>query len=97
MGGYSGHDQESRILKEFWIPAFAGMTGQVIFARASLKSKFARRTSFSLFFLANGPIGNNFNFKGQRKGKSCPNPGLPLHNTLNFKNYLNFPERHIFC
>jgi hypothetical protein len=49
------------------------------------------------FFLPNGPTGKNFNFKVQRKGKSCPNPGLPLNNTLNFNNYLNLLRRHIFC
>jgi hypothetical protein len=49
------------------------------------------------FLPANGRTGKNFNFKGQRKGKSCPNPGLPLHNNLNFNNYPNFPGRHISC
>jgi len=36
--GHSGqakHDPESRIFKQFWIPAFAGMTAQVTFARTS--------------------------------------------------------------
>jgi hypothetical protein len=34
--GHSGqakHDPESRIFKQFWIPAFAGMTAQGSFAR----------------------------------------------------------------
>ena len=36
--GHSGQakrDPESRIFKQFWIPAFAGMTAQVTFARTS--------------------------------------------------------------
>jgi hypothetical protein len=36
--GHSGQakcDQESRIFKQFWIPAFAGMTAQLTFARTS--------------------------------------------------------------
>jgi hypothetical protein len=34
--GQAKRDPESRILKAFWIPAFAGMTEQTTFARGSL-------------------------------------------------------------
>jgi len=33
--GQAKHDPEFRIFKQFWIPAFAGMTAQVTFARTS--------------------------------------------------------------
>jgi hypothetical protein len=36
--GQAKREPESRILKAFWIPAFAGMTEQTTFARASSES-----------------------------------------------------------
>jgi len=33
--GQAKRDPESRIFQQFWIPAFAGMTDEVTFARAS--------------------------------------------------------------
>jgi hypothetical protein len=41
--GHSGQamrDPESRIFKQFWIPAFAGMTAQVTLARTSFGLRF---------------------------------------------------------
>jgi hypothetical protein len=34
--GQAKRDPESRIFKQFWIPAFAGMTERVTFARSSM-------------------------------------------------------------
>jgi len=40
--GQAKRDPESRIFKQFWIPAFAGMTDDVTFARSSLFSLFIK-------------------------------------------------------
>jgi len=39
--GQAQRDPESRIIKYFWIPAFAGMTENMTFARAS-KARYFR-------------------------------------------------------
>jgi hypothetical protein len=38
--GQAKRDPESRILKQFWIPAFAGMTEEMTFARSSFLSDY---------------------------------------------------------
>jgi hypothetical protein len=38
--GQAKRDPESRIFKQLWIPAFAGMTAQVTFARTSMETNF---------------------------------------------------------
>jgi len=40
--GQAKHDPESSIFEQFWIPAFAGMTEQVTFARSSLGSNYLK-------------------------------------------------------